>query len=99
MRMLTTFSRVTKGFGYAYLFDNSVFLLFYFDNPIMKEEVMSYFKNYKMKIVNEWTIINFLHLGNPLHPTKKILNFFCFPLQYLRSNKLCSCIFILVDAY
>ena len=66
------FLKVTMGFAYAYLHDDGSFLLFYPDSPIVRKEVTSYFKNYKMKLVDEWTIINYLHLANPLHPTKNV---------------------------
>ena len=66
------FLKVTMGFAYAYLHDDGSFLLFYPDSPIVRKELMSYFKNYKMKIVDEWTIINYLHLANPLYPTKNV---------------------------
>ncbi len=69
---LEGFLKVTMGFAYAYLHDDGAFLLFYPDSPIVKKEVMSYFKNYKMKVVDEWTIINYLHLANPLHPSKNV---------------------------
>jgi len=60
------------GFAYAYLHDDGAFILFYPDNLMIRKEISSYFKNYKMKVLDEWTIINYLHLANPVVPTKNV---------------------------
>ena len=89
---LEGFLKVTMGFAYAYLHDDGAFLLFYPDSPIVKKEVMSYFKNYKMKVVDEWTIINYLHLANPLHPSKNV-SFSKF-FNFLQFFYFCTCFLI-----
>jgi len=70
-----SFLRITMGFAYAYLHDDGGFLLFYPDCPTVRKEIWSFFKNYKMKVFEEWTIINSLHLANPVVPTKKVVFF------------------------
>lgn len=69
---LDNFLKVTMGFAYAFLHDDGAFLLFYPDRPTVKTEVTSFLKNYRMQVFDEWTIINYLHLANPLHPSKNI---------------------------
>ena len=76
-----TFLKVTMGFAYSYLHDDGAFILFYPDSPTVRKEISSFFKNYKMKVLDEWTIINYLHLANPLVPAKNV----CF-LSFSLSN-------------
>lgn len=73
-----TFLKVTMGFAYAYLHDDDAFFLFYPDSPSLRKEVASYLKNYRMRIVDEWTIVNFLHLANPMNPLKNVSQAFTF---------------------
>jgi hypothetical protein len=48
---------------------------------MVRKEISSFFKNYKMKVLDEWTIINYLHLANPLVPAKNVC-FLSFSLSY-----------------
>lgn len=68
-------SKVTMRFPYAYLHDDGAFQLFYPNSPIVRREVASYLKNYKMRIVDEWTIVNYLHLANSVYASKNVSNF------------------------
>lgn len=67
-----SFLKVAMGFAYTYLHDDGAFLLFYPDSPLVRREVASYFKNYRMQVLDEWTIINYLHLANPINPSKNV---------------------------
>jgi hypothetical protein len=69
---ITRFFEVMMAFSLTYLHDDGAFLLFYPDNSTVKREVAGFFKNYKFKIKDEWTIINFLHLANPRNPSKNV---------------------------
>jgi len=65
-----TFLKVTMGFAYTYLHDDGAFCLLNPNSPLVRRDITSFFKNYRMKIVDEWTIINYLHLANPILPKK-----------------------------
>jgi len=69
---IPNFLHIMIAFSLTYLYDDGAFLLFYFDNSIVKKEVARFFKNYKLKIKDEWTIINCLHLTNPMNPSKNV---------------------------
>jgi hypothetical protein len=76
-----SFLQVTMGFAYSYLHYDGAFILFYPDSPMVRKEISSFFKNYKMKVLDEWTIINYLHLANPLLPAINVC-FLSFSLSY-----------------
>lgn len=67
---IPSFLHVMMAFSLTYLHDDGAFLLFYPDSSTVKREVAGFFKNYKLKIKDEWTIINSLHLANPMNPSK-----------------------------
>jgi len=69
---IPSFFHIIMAFYLTYLHDDGTFLLFYFDNLTMKKEVTGFFNNYKLKIKDEWTIINCLHLANPMNPNKNV---------------------------
>jgi len=69
---ILSFLHVMMVFFLTYLHDDGAFLLFYPDNSMVKREVTGFFKNYKLKIKNHWTIINCLHLAKPMNPSKNI---------------------------
>jgi hypothetical protein len=68
------FLKVMMSFTVQYLHDDGAFLLFYPDSAAMKKEISSYFKNYHFKVQEEWTVINCLHLANPLNQAKNVRN-------------------------
>jgi hypothetical protein len=41
------------GFAYSYLHDDGAFILFYPDSLMVRKEISSFFKNYKMKVLDE----------------------------------------------
>ena len=59
-------------FALTYLQDHGAFHLFSHDNFAMKREAARFFKNYKFKIKEEWTINNFLDLANSMNPSKNV---------------------------
>ena len=69
---IPNFLQVMMAFSLTYLHDDGAFLLFYLDSSMVKREVAGFFKNYKLKIKDEWTIINCLHLANPMNPFKNV---------------------------
>ncbi len=71
---IPSFLQVMMAFSLTYLHDNGAFLLFYPDSSTVKREVAGFFKNYKFKIKDEWTILNCLHLANPVNPSKNVSN-------------------------
>jgi hypothetical protein len=68
------FLKVMMSFTVQYLHDDGAFLLFYLDSAAVKKEISSYFKNYHFKVQEEWTVINCLHLANPLNQAKNVRN-------------------------
>ena len=75
---IPSFLTVMMAFSLTYLHDDGAFLLFYPDSPTVKREVAGFFKNYKLKVKDEWTIINCLHLANPMNPSKNVSTNFKF---------------------
>lgn len=71
---IPSFLNILMAFALTYLHDDGAFLLFYPDNSAVKREVAGFFKNYKFKIKDEWTVINCLHLANPMNPSKNVSN-------------------------
>ena len=69
---IPSFLHVMMAFALTYLHDDGAFFLFYPDSAMVKREVAGFFKNYKFKIKDEWTIINCLHLANPTNPSKNV---------------------------
>ena len=74
-------------FALTYHHDNRTIILFYIDNFTVKNEVIWFIKNYKFKIKDEWTIINYLHLANPMNSSKNInsnygLSLDCFIFEF-----------------
>ena len=61
-------------FTVQYLHDDGAFFLFYIDSGAVKKEISKYFKNYNFKVQEEWTVINCLHLANPLNVAKNVRN-------------------------
>jgi hypothetical protein len=61
-------------FTVQYLHDDGAFLLFYLDSAAVKKEISSDFKNYHFKVQEEQTVINCLHLANPLNQAKNVRN-------------------------
>ena len=78
---IPSFLHVMMAFALTYLHDDGAFLLFYPDSSTVKREVAGFFKNYKFKIKDEWTIINCLHLANPMNPSKNVSSNFVFCLH------------------
>jgi hypothetical protein len=68
------FLQIMMSFTVQYLYDDGPFFLFYPDNIAMKKEISGYFKNYNFKVQEEWTVINSLHLANPLNQAKNVRN-------------------------
>jgi hypothetical protein len=68
------FLQVMMSFTVQYLHDDGAFLLFYPDSAAVKKEISGYFKNYNFKVQEEWTVINCLHLANPLNAAKNVRN-------------------------
>lgn len=66
------FLKFMIGFCGGYLHDDGAFLLFYPDNPQVRRELFSFFNKNKLKMKEEWTIVNSLHLSNPLNPAKLV---------------------------
>ena len=71
---IPSFLHILMMFALTYLHDDETFIIFYLDSFAVKREVAGFFKNYKLKIKDEWTIINCLHLANPMNPSKNINN-------------------------
>ena len=67
---IPNFLHVMMAFSLTYLHDDGAFLLFIPDSSTMKRKVDGFFKNYKLKMKDEWTIINCLHLAHPMNPSK-----------------------------
>jgi hypothetical protein len=67
------FLKVMRSFTVQYLHNNGAFLLFYLDSAVVKKEISRFFKNYHFK-VQEWIVINCLHLANPLNQAKNVRN-------------------------
>ena len=59
-------------FFLTYLHDDRTIILFHTNNSTVKSEVIWFIKNYKFKIKDEWTFINYLHLPNPLNLSENI---------------------------
>jgi hypothetical protein len=76
------FLRIIVGFAGKYLHDDGALLLFYPDNPKVKKELFSFFKLNKLKMKVEWTIVNTLHLRQPLNASNLVSSL----LRYLISN-------------
>jgi hypothetical protein len=68
------FLQIMMSFTVQYLHDNGAFFLFYLDSIAMKKEISGYFKNYNFKVLEEWTVINSLHLANLLNQAKNVRN-------------------------
>jgi hypothetical protein len=68
------FLQIMMSFTVQYLHDDGAFLLFYPDSIAVKKEKSGYFKNYNFKVQEEWTVINSLHLANPLNQAKNVRN-------------------------
>jgi hypothetical protein len=68
------FLQIMMSFTVQYLHDDGAFILFYPDSIAMKNEICGYFKNYNFKVQEEWTVINSLHLANPLNQAKNVRN-------------------------
>jgi len=66
------FLRLIIGFCGGFLHDDGALLLFYPDNPQIKKELFSFFNKNNLKMKEEWTIINSLHLCHPLNPSKLV---------------------------
>ena len=66
--------KVMMSFTIQYLHNDDAFLLFYLDSTVVKKEIFGYFKNSHFKVQEEWTIINCLHLANPLNQAKNVRN-------------------------
>jgi len=65
---IPSFLHVMMAFSLNYLHDDGAFLLFYPNNSTLKREVVGFFKMYKLKPKDEWTIINCLQVANPMNP-------------------------------
>ena len=78
---IPSFLHILMMFALTYLHDDETFIIFYLDSFAVKREVAGFFKNYKLKIKDEWTIINCLHLANPMNPSKNINNNMAFHLD------------------
>jgi hypothetical protein len=64
---IARFLNILMAFAHTYLHDDGAFILFYHD-----KEVAGFFKNNKSKIKDEWTVIDCLHLANPMNPSKNV---------------------------
>ena len=69
---ILSFLNIFMAFALTYLHDDGTFLLFYPDSSAVRREVAGFFKNYKFKIKDEWTIIHYLHLANPINSSKNV---------------------------
>lgn len=72
------FLKITIGFCHGYLHDDGALLLFYPDSPQIKKEIFSFFNRNKLKMKEEWTVINSLRLSHPLNAAKFVSHFFEF---------------------
>lgn len=66
----------------GYLHDDGAFLLFYPDNPQVRRELFSFFNKNKLKMKDAWTIVNSLHLSNPVNPSKFVSRLACYVFVY-----------------
>jgi hypothetical protein len=73
---IPSFLHVKMAFALTYLHDDKAFFLFYLANSLVKREVAEFFKNYRLKIKDKWTIINYLYLANPMNPSKNVFSNF-----------------------
>ena len=69
------FVKFTIGFSQGYLHDDGALLLFYPDSVQIKKEILSYLYNNNLKVKEEWTIVNSLHLTHPVQHSKQVSNF------------------------
>jgi len=66
------FLKLTIGFCGGYLHDDGALLLFYPENPQVKKELLSFLNKNNLKVKEEWTVINSLHLAHPLNTSKYV---------------------------
>ena len=52
--------------------DDGALLIFYPENSQIRREIESYLKNNDLKVKDEWTIINSMHLTHPTNPSKYV---------------------------
>ena len=70
-----SFLQVLMAFAHQYLHDDGALLMFYLDFINIKKNVLGILRNYKFKVFNEWTIINSMHLANPINLAKNVIFF------------------------
>ena len=71
------FLRSAMTFQVSYLHDDGAFLLFYPDGERPKQEIMKLLKKSKLKLREEWTVINSMHLANPENPQRRVSIHIC----------------------
>jgi len=62
------FLKLTIGFYAGFLHDDGAFLLFYPHNSLL----FSFFNKNNLKVKEEWTVINSLHLRHPFDASKLV---------------------------
>ena len=79
-KQVQNFIKFTIGFCQGYLHDDGALLLFYPDSVQIKKEILSFLYNNNLEVKEEWTIVNSLHLTDPMQSSKRVS--FCrhFPL-------------------
>ena len=68
--VIKDFLKYIIGFCGGYLHDDEALLIFYPESTQIRREIESYLKNNDLKVKDEWTIINSMHLSHPTNPSK-----------------------------
>ena len=81
-------NQILMVFILTYLHNDRTIILFYTDNSMVRSEMIWFIKTYKFKIKDEWTLINYLHLANPMNSFENInsnygLSLDCFIFEFV----------------
>lgn len=78
------FLKSAMQFSSRFLHDDGVMLIFYPDSLAIKKEIMSFFKNYKLKMFDEWNVFQTLPLASHANPLKIV------SIHFLTKTTVCS---------
>lgn len=67
-----SFLKSVMQYSARYLHDDAVMLLFYPDSSTIKKEIMTYFKNFKLKVFDEWNVFQTLPLASHVNKSKTV---------------------------